>query len=52
MHIAEDRRVRWTTFANISSWFDNWEFNLVELSFATRDADGKITIPADSRGSN
>ena len=29
MHIAEDRRVRWTTFANISIWFDNWEFYLV-----------------------
>ena len=52
MHIAEDRQVRWTTFANISSWFDNWEFDLVELGFATRDADGKITILADSRGSN
>jgi hypothetical protein len=47
MHIAEDRRVRWTTFANISSWFDNWEFDLVELGFATRDADGKIAIPAE-----
>ncbi len=23
MHIAEDRRVRWTTLKNISSWFDN-----------------------------
>jgi hypothetical protein len=36
MHIAEDRRVRWTTFANISIWF------------ATRDAnDGKVTIPPE-----
>ena len=48
MHIAEDQRVRWwTTFANISSWFDNWEFDLVELGFATRDADGKIAISAE-----
>jgi hypothetical protein len=45
MHIAEDRRVRWTTHANISSWFDNWEFDLVDLGFAVRAADGKVTIP-------
>jgi len=44
MHIAEDRRVRWTTHANISSWFDNWEFDLVDLGFAVRAADGKVTI--------
>jgi hypothetical protein len=47
MHIAEDRRVRWTTFANISCWFDNWEFDLVELGFATRDTNGKIAISAE-----
>ena len=45
MHIAEDRRVRWTTHANISSWFGNWEFDLVDLGFAVRAADGKVTIP-------
>ena len=44
MSVAEDRRVRWTTFTNISSWFDNWEFYLVELGFATRDAIEKVTI--------
>jgi hypothetical protein len=47
MNIAKDRRVHWTTFANISSWFDNWEFDLVELGFATRDTDGKIAISAE-----
>ncbi len=36
MHIAKDWQVRWTTFSNISSWFDNWEFDSVELGFATR----------------
>jgi hypothetical protein len=44
MHIAEDRRVRWTTHTNISSWFDNWEFDLVDLGFAVRAANGKVTI--------
>ncbi len=47
MHIAEDRRVRWTTFTNISSWFDNWELDLVELGFATRGADGKVATSAE-----
>ncbi len=47
MHIAKDRQVRWTTFANISRWFDNWEFNLVEFGFATRGIDRTVTIPDD-----
>ncbi len=47
MHIAKDWQVRWTMFANISSWFDNWEFDLVGLSFATMQANGKITISAE-----
>ncbi len=34
MHIAEDWQVCWTVFANISNWFDNWEFDLVEFGFA------------------
>ena len=45
MHIAEDRRVCWTTSANITMWFDNWEFDLVKLGFTTRGADGKVIIP-------
>jgi hypothetical protein len=44
MHIAEDRQVRWTTFTNISMWFDNWELDLVELGFATREPGGKVHI--------
>jgi hypothetical protein len=45
MHLAEDWRVRWMTFTNISSWFDNWEWDLVELGFATRETDGTVRIP-------
>ena len=45
MAVAEDRRVRWTTFTNISSWFDNWEWDLVQLGFAKRDEDGTVRIP-------
>jgi hypothetical protein len=47
MHIAEDRRVRWTTFANVTSWFDNWEFDLVDCGFTTRGANGKVIIPPE-----
>ncbi len=31
---AEDRRICWTTNRNLSSWFDNWEDDLVEQGFA------------------
>ena len=42
---AEDRRIRWMNHKNITMWFKNWEHDLVELGFATRDPDtGKIDI--------
>ena len=44
MHIAEDRSVRLTTHSNIVSWFDNWEYDLVDLGFATKNNDGKVSI--------
>lgn len=31
---AEERRVRWTTYYFIKSWFDSWERDLLELEFA------------------
>jgi hypothetical protein len=45
MEYCEDRRVRWTTYSNINSWFDNWERDLVELGFAFYGKDGKVVIP-------
>ena len=44
MHVAEDCQVLWTTEENIVSWFNNWEFDLVDLGFATMGANGKVTI--------
>jgi hypothetical protein len=42
---AEDRRIIWTNRKNITMWFENWEHDLVELGFATRDQDtGNIVI--------
>ena len=42
---AEERRVRWTTYFNIKSWFDNWESDLVKLGFAFVDDNHKVIIP-------
>jgi hypothetical protein len=47
MDIAKDWQVCWTTFVNISSWFDKREFDLVDLGFATRGIDGTVTILDD-----
>ena len=41
----EERRIRWTTYHNIKSWFDNWGHDLVELGFATKSYDGSVEIP-------
>jgi hypothetical protein len=43
---AEQRRIMWTTYYNLKSWFDNWERDLLELGFATK-VDGKTIIPED-----
>jgi len=39
-----DKRIE-CTVEYISCWFTNWEFNLVDLGFAMRGADGTVTIP-------
>ncbi len=44
---AEERRVQWTTYSNLKSWFDNWERDLVDLGFAYKDDDGKVIIPPE-----
>ena len=45
---AEDRRILWTNYWNISQWFDNWENDLVELGLAVHDPmSGKVTIIED-----
>jgi len=45
MEYSEERRIRWTTWPNINSWFDNWEKDLVELGFAYYDEDEHLIIP-------
>ena len=42
--MVEDRRIRWTTYANLRLWFETWGEDLVELGFAHKDDDDKIII--------
>ena len=42
---AEEIRVRWTTYFNIKSWFDNWEKDLVKLGFAFTNDNDNTVIP-------
>ena len=44
---VEDRRVKWTTYRNLNSWFLNWEHDLEELGFAYRDYFGDLIIPEE-----
>ena len=45
MKKAEDRRVQWTSYANLKLWFDNWRRKIVELGFATVTNEGEAIIP-------
>jgi hypothetical protein len=44
---AEDRRVKWTTYYNLKTWFDSWQEELIELGFANYDDENKVAIPPD-----
>eukprot|EP00804_Cyclotella_cryptica_P002589 CCRYP_010430-RA/>CCRYP_010430-RA protein AED:0.08 eAED:0.03 QI:0/0/0/1/0/0/2/0/413 len=43
---AKDRRVKWTTYYNLKTWFDSWQEELIELGFAKYD-ENKVFIPPD-----
>jgi predicted transglutaminase-like cysteine proteinase len=42
-NVLEHRRQQWTTYSNLSLWFDQWEITLIELGFGRKKeaADGK-----------
>ena len=42
---VEDRRIKWTTYSNINSWFLNLDHYLEELGFSYRDDDRDLIIP-------
>ncbi len=41
----EERRIRWTTYNNLKSGFENWENDLLELGFARMGENGEVEIP-------
>ena len=47
---VKDRRVRWTTYNNLHSWFENWERDLLDLGFAKVNDEGTTYIPDDQLG--
>ena len=44
---AEDRRVGWTTYNNLKSWFNDWAHDLEELEFAVRNEAKDLYIPEE-----
>jgi hypothetical protein len=38
----EARRITWTTFCNLNTWFDSFEKHCIELGFAHHEANGSI----------
>ena len=45
--MAKDHCICWTIYCNISQWFENWEYDLVDLGTAgCNPITGKVTIPA------
>jgi hypothetical protein len=43
-HAVEERRVQWTTYANLDTWFDNFRTFLIEFDFAGVGDDGESTF--------
>ena len=41
----EECQVRWTTYKNLSMWFDEWESELCRLGFGNHDESGSLIIP-------
>ncbi len=42
---VEERRVRWTAYANLDAWFDNFRALLIEFYFAGIGDDGEPCSP-------
>ena len=44
---VEDRRVKWTTYYNLKTWFDSLQEELIELGFVKYDDENKVFVPPD-----
>ena len=40
-NVMEDRRSKWTTFANLNLWFSTWERMLIDLGFGRKKREGE-----------
>ena len=44
---VEERRLLWTTWSNLKTWFDSWESDLVSLGFAFKNDEDETIITVD-----
>ena len=44
---VEEHRLRWTTFAKLSLFFESWERNIIDEGFGNRYDEGNVIIPPD-----
>jgi hypothetical protein len=47
----EERRIAWTTYSNLNTWFDSWKHCLIDLGFATEkvsEEDAMVTGDLDN----
>ena len=45
---AKDRRVKWTAYYNLKTWFNSWQEELIKLGFAHYDENKKVVILWDN----
>ena len=46
---AEERRLKWTTYANIKMWFDSFDRFLVEFGFGSLMEDGSVFVSDEQK---
>jgi hypothetical protein len=44
LHAVEERRVRWTTYANLLAWFENFRTFFIEFDLAQVGSNGELDI--------
>ncbi len=49
LNCAEDRHICWTTYQNLSLWFDSWEVFLVDYGFATISQTGELIVAENTK---
>ncbi len=47
MNECRGKKVKWTTYYNLKTWFNSWQENLIELGLANYNEKNKVVIPSD-----